>query len=77
MEVIYPPLPRFFNRMGKGTLAQPNQIIRELRKVAYSIQRPESILFDIDSTLLDTYGNQEGEGFGRLAVKSTAVNNSG
>lgn len=58
-----PTLSRFFNRMDEDTLAQLNQIIRELRKAVYSIQRPEFMLFDIDSTLLDTYGNQEGEGF--------------
>lgn len=58
-----PTLSRFFNRMDKDTLIQLNQIIRELRKIIYSIKKPEFMLFDIDSTLLDTYGNQEGEGF--------------
>ena len=50
-------------RMDEDTLSQLNQINRELRKVIYSIKKPEFMLFDIDSTLLDTYGNQEGEGF--------------
>ena len=58
-----PTLSRFFNRMDGDTLSQLNQIIRELRKVIYSIKKPEFMLFDIDSTLLDIYGNQEGEGF--------------
>ena len=58
-----PTLSRFFNRMDGDTLSQLNQIIRELRKVIYSIKKPEFMLFDIDSTLLDVYGNQEGEGF--------------
>ena len=58
-----PTLSRFYNRMDGDTLDQLNQIIRELRKVIYSIKKPEFMLFDIDSTLLDTYGNQEGEGF--------------
>ena len=58
-----PTLSRLFNRMDQDTLDQLNQIIRELRKVIYSIKKPEFMLFDIDSTLLDTYGNQEGEGF--------------
>ena len=58
-----PTLSRFFNRMDSDTLGQLNQITRELRKVIYSIKKPEFMLFDIDSTLLDTYGNQEGEGF--------------
>lgn len=58
-----PTLSRFFNRMDGDTLSQLNRITRELRKVIYSIKKPEYMLFDIDSTLLDTYGNQEGEGF--------------
>jgi len=58
-----PTLSRFFNRMDEDTLAQFNLIIRELRKVIYSIKKPEFMLFNIDSTLLDTYGNQKGEGF--------------
>ena len=49
--------------MDTDTLSQLNQITRELRKVIYSIKKPEFMLFDIDSTLLDAYGNQEGEGF--------------
>ena len=31
--------------------------------MAYAIKRPEFIVFDLDSTLLDTYGNQEGKAF--------------
>lgn len=58
-----PTLSRFFNRMDENTLEQLNRIVRELRRVVYSIMKPEFMLFDIDSTLLDAYGNQEGEGF--------------
>lgn len=58
-----PTLSRFFNRMDGDTLGQLKQITRELRKVIYSIKESEFMLFDIDSTLLDTYGNQEGESF--------------
>lgn len=58
-----PTLSRFFNRMDADTLKQFNEITRELRKVVYSIKRPDHMPFDIDSTLLDTYGKQEGEGF--------------
>lgn len=58
-----PTLSRFFNRMDSDTLQQLNLITRELRKIIYSIKKPEFMLFDIDSTLLDTYGQQEGEGF--------------
>lgn len=58
-----PTLSRFFNRMDEDSLGQLNQIIRELRKIIYSIRKPEFMFFDIDSTLLNTYGNQEREGF--------------
>ena len=58
-----PTLSRFFNRMDEDTLSQLNKIIRELRKVIYSIKKPEFMPFDIDSTILNTYGKQEGEGF--------------
>jgi hypothetical protein len=34
-----------------------------MRQRVYSIKAPEIALFDIDSTLFGTYGNQEGEGF--------------
>ncbi|MBQ1484989.1 MAG: transposase, partial [Muribaculaceae bacterium] len=30
---------------------------------AYSIEKPEHVLFDLDSTLLAAYGAQEGEAF--------------
>ena len=52
-----PTLSRFYNRMDEDTISQLNQITRELRKVIYSIKKPEFMLFDIDSTLLDAYGN--------------------
>lgn len=49
--------------MDQDSLEQLNQIIHELRKIICSIRKPEFILFDFDSTLLNTYGNQEEEGF--------------
>ena len=58
-----PTLSRFFNRMDTDTLNRFNEIIKELRKLAYGIKKPEMVLLDIDSTLLNTYGRQEGEGF--------------
>ena len=36
-----PTLSRFFNRMDEDTLSQLHQIMRELRKVIYSIKKPE------------------------------------
>lgn len=34
-----------------------------MRKIVYAIKNPNIILLDLDSTLFDTYGHQEGEGF--------------
>ena len=56
-------LSRFFNRMDDDTLRQFDGIMRQLRRRVYSIRMPEFVLFDIDTTLLPTYGKQEGEGF--------------
>ena len=58
-----PTLSRFFNRMDDDTLRQFDDIMRKLRKKIYSVRMPEFVLFDIDTTLLPTYGHQEGEGF--------------
>ena len=49
--------------MDDKTLGQFDQITRKMRQVIYSIKKPKHMLFDLDSTLLNTYGNQEGEGF--------------
>ena len=49
--------------MDGDTLSQLEQIQEELRETIYSIKHPEHILFDLDTTLLKTYGTQEGEGF--------------
>ena len=58
-----PTLSRFWNRMDEDTLAQFDQIDQQMRRIIYSIRHPEHMLFDLDSTLLNTYGRQEGEGF--------------
>ena len=58
-----PTLSRFFNRMDDTTLRQFYGMMQKLRKVVYSIKRPQLFLLDLDSTLLDTFGHQEGEGF--------------
>ena len=58
-----PTLSRFFNRMDETTLNQFYVLMRRFRKVVYAIKRPQLLLLDLDSTLLDTYGHQEGEGF--------------
>lgn len=58
-----PTMSRFHNRMDGDTLAQFDNINRELRRRVYSCQMPGMVLLDLDSTLLETYGKQEGEGF--------------
>ena len=56
-----PIMSRFFNRLDDSTIEQFNEIMRRLRKVIYSIEgRPNTMLFDLDTTLLNTYGSQEG-----------------
>lgn len=58
-----PTLSRFFNRMDEDTLQQFYDIMCKLRRIVYSVKTPELMLLDLDSTLLETYGKQEGEGF--------------
>ncbi|MBQ3845784.1 MAG: IS1380 family transposase [Bacteroidales bacterium] len=58
-----PTISRFFNRMDDTTLKQFDQIEKTMRDIVYSIKAPEHMLFDLDSTLLNTYGKQEGEAF--------------
>ena len=47
--------------MDDTTLKQFDQIEKLMRDIVYSIKVPEYMLFDLDSTLLNTYGEQEGE----------------
>ena len=49
--------------MDDTTLNQFYDLMRRFRKVVYSIKKPEMILLALDSTLLNTYGHQEGEDF--------------
>ena len=58
-----PTLSRFWNCMDGDTLSQLDMIQSKMRDIVYSVQKPEHMLFDLDSTLLNTYGMQEGEGF--------------
>ena len=55
-----PTLSRFFNRMDESTLQQFEQLFKRFRKVIYSLHHPHMILLDLDSTLFNTYGNQDG-----------------
>ena len=52
-----PTLSRYWNRMDKDTLSQFEQITSRLRQIIYSIEQPDHMLFDLDSTLLNTYGS--------------------
>ena len=58
-----PTVSRFFNRMDEDTLNQFLAIARVLRREIYSIQMPQAVILDLDSTLLDAYGRQEGRAF--------------
>lgn len=58
-----PTLSRFHNRLDENTLAQLEEIQRTIRGRAYSVKMPEHVLFDLDSTLLATFGKQEGGAF--------------
>ena len=54
-----PTLSRFWNRMDGDTLSQLDMIQSKMRGIVYSVQKPEHMLFDLDSTLLNTYGMRE------------------
>ena len=58
-----PTLSRFHNRLDKKALAQLEEMLRRIRKRAYSVKMPEHVLFDLDSTLFATFGKQEGGAF--------------
>lgn len=58
-----PTLSRFYNRMDETTLEQLSEITYLLRKRVYQVEKPEVVLLDLDSTLLETYGTQEGQAF--------------
>ena len=58
-----PTISRFHNRMDEDSLNQLLSINQILRKKVYSIQMPEAIILDLDSTLLNAYGKQEGRAF--------------
>ena len=54
-----PTLSRFHNRLDENTLAQLGEMLRTIRSRAYSVEMPEHVLFDLDSTLFATFGKQE------------------
>jgi hypothetical protein len=58
-----PTISRFNNRVTVGTLKSYQQIIDMLQDKIYSIAMPEHIIFDIDSTNLETHGDQYGSDY--------------
>lgn len=58
-----PTMSRFFDRLHDKSIEQLELILQELRKRAYSISRPEKVIFDLDTTLLPTYGKQLGSSY--------------
>lgn len=47
--------------MNEDTLVQFDQTDAKMRKIIYSIKLPEHMLFDLDSTLLNTYDCRRGK----------------
>ena len=58
-----PTISRFINGMTEKDFMQLKEIMKVFRIYAYSVKCPETIILDLDSTLLATYGRQEGEAF--------------
>lgn len=58
-----PTIPKFFNRTAEDTLNQFLTISRIPRKKVYRIQMPQAVILDLDSTLLDACGRQDGRAF--------------
>lgn len=54
-----PTLSGFWNRMDVDPLAQFSETASRMHEIIYSIHTQEQMLFDLDATLLDTYGTQE------------------
>lgn len=49
--------------MDDAIPSQSHDIMRQLRRVVYAIKKPQMLLLDLESTLLDIHGHQEEEGF--------------
>ena len=59
-----PTMSRFFSRMTEETVEQFWAIMRELRKAVYLLEGiPNQILLDLDTTLIATFGLQEGASY--------------
>ena len=58
-----PTISRFNNNLDKENLRKFNKINELLFDKIYSIEMPEQIILDIDSTNFETYGNQYGSAY--------------
>lgn len=58
-----PTISRFNSRLDESTLEQFNDMFRKIRKVLYKNKQSEQIILDLDSTLLQTYGQQENNAY--------------
>ena len=55
-----PTISRFWKRCDDLSGVELNLALKHLRKQAYKIQMPSDVVFDIDTTILNTFGKQEG-----------------
>jgi len=55
-----PTMSRFYSRLGlgDGPAKQLESIEKTLRKRVYSVEMPDKVVFDMDTTLFQTYGHQ-------------------
>lgn len=58
-----PTMSRFYDRLHTTGIEQLQLIQQELRRRAYSVSMPEEVIFDLDTTLLPTYGKQLGAAY--------------
>ena len=58
-----PTLSRFINSLGDESLVKLKRLDHAIRKRAYLVSPPEFTILDLDSTLINTYGEQEGSKF--------------
>lgn len=58
-----PTISRFWHRLNDVSLIIANSSLKFMRSQAYLVQRPSEVIFDIDTTILPTYGKQSGGEF--------------
>ena len=55
-----PTMSRFAARLDEDSIRQLEKVNRALLRLAYQRKHPKNIVLDVDTTLLPTYGEQEG-----------------